>query len=59
MADMVQRKPTEADSHPVDEYHGKYKDAADSKSEAEKFGTNENPSVNDAAPFKNLRSVGG
>lgn len=56
---MEQNKPTKEDSHRKDEYMGQYKQPQDSMSEAEKFGTNENPVKNDQMPAKGLRQVGG
>lgn len=55
----TQNKPKEEDSKRVDEYGGSYKDAAAGLSEAEKFGTSENPAQAEKLPAKNLKGVGG
>lgn len=54
-----QNKPTTADAERRDEYMGQYKERADGVSEAEKFGTDQNPVQNDALPAKNLKGAGG
>lgn len=54
-----QNKPTSADSAPKDEYYGRYKDAAVSASEEEKFGGSQNPVKNVPMPARNLKGVGG
>lgn len=59
MADNSQNKPTKEDSERKDEYLGKYKDAAATMSEADKFGTGQMPVQHDSLPVKNLKSVGG
>lgn len=51
--------PSKADSERRDEYEGRYKDASDGLSEAQKFGTDQLPVRNDPLPAKGLRSVGG
>lgn len=57
MSDTTQ-KPSEKDTHPVDEYHGAWKDGSQA-SEEEKYGNSQNPVRNDPLPAKNLKSVGG
>jgi hypothetical protein len=52
----VQNKPTEKDVLKKDEYLGGYKDRAQTASEEEKFGGNQNPSISDPLPAKNLRA---
>ena len=53
----VQNKPTADDSAPKDEYKGGYREGT--ATEAEKFGTDQNPVQNDALPARNLRGAGG
>jgi len=55
----TQNKPKDEDGKRVDEYGGSYKDPAQSLSEAEKFGTSENPATAEKLPAKGLKSVGG
>lgn len=55
----VQNKPSSADAGRRDEYKGNYKDRCDGVSEAEKFGTNDNPVKHDPLPAKGLGSAGG
>lgn len=50
---------TQKPSQAADEYEGRYKDAADGLSEAQKFGTDQLPVKNDPLPAKGLRSAGG
>lgn len=57
--DSKQNKPTKEDSAPKDSYLGRYKSADKGKSEAEKFGTDQNPVQNDPLPAKGLKSMGG
>jgi hypothetical protein len=58
-ASPSQNKPTNEDQYRSDEYGGKYKDACDGMSEAQKFGTDQIPVKNDPLPAKNLQKVGG
>jgi hypothetical protein len=59
MPDQTQNKPTKQDVERKDEYLGQYKDRATTATPEEKFGISQNPSIHDALPAKNLKSVGG
>jgi hypothetical protein len=52
-------KPSKADAERRDEYEGRYKDAADGMSEAQKFGTDQMPVQHDPLPATKLRTAGG
>lgn len=58
MPDNTQNKPKPQDRAPTDEYYGQYKDRSKGLSDAEKWGTDQNPVQHDQLPATNLRNVG-
>jgi hypothetical protein len=58
-ANNTQNKPTKEDVERKDEYGGKYKEPQEGMSEAQKYGTEQNPAKHDQLPASGLKSVGG